>query len=146
MEKIEIKLVNHSPYPSPSYETEGSAGADIRANLAEPLLIEVNGIVLIPTGLYLALPFGYEAQIRSRSGMTLKHGIVVANGVGTIDSDYRGEIKVVLHNISQEDYHLQPGERIAQMIISPCIHASFSLADELSSTNRGTGGFGHTGK
>ncbi|MFA0815878.1 MAG: dUTP diphosphatase [Anaerofustis sp.] len=146
MEKIEIKLVNHSPYPSPSYETEGSAGADIRANLAEPLLIEVNGIVLIPTGLYLALPFGYEAQIRSRSGMTLKHGIVVANGVGTIDSDYRGEIKVVLHNISQEDYRLQPGERIAQMIISPCIHASFFLTDELSSTDRGTGGFGHTGK
>ncbi len=146
MKTLSIQIVNKSPFPTPSYATPGSAGADIYANLTEAITIGKNQIILIPTGLFIALPQGFEAQIRSRSGMTLKHGIVVANGVGTIDSDYRGEIQVILLNISITDYLLQPGERIAQMIISPCVQANFVLSSTLESTQRGFGGFGHTGK
>lgn len=146
MKTLSIQIVNKSPFPTPSYATPGSAGADIYANLTEAITIAKNQIILIPTGLFIALPQGFEAQIRSRSGMTLKHGIVVANGVGTIDSDYRGEIQVILLNISVTDYLLQPGERIAQMIISPCVQANFVLSSTLESTQRGFGGFGHTGK
>ena len=146
MKTLAIQIVNKSPFPAPSYATPGSAGADICANLTDAITIAKNQIILVPTGLSIALPQGFEAQIRSRSGMTLKHGIVVANGVGTIDSDYRGEIQIILHNISDRDYLLQPGERIAQMIIAACVQADFVLSAALDSTQRGFGGFGHSGK
>jgi dUTP pyrophosphatase len=146
LKRCKIKIVNSSPYPTPTYATPGSAGVDLQANLPAATIIAAGSIVLIPTGLSIALPAGMEAQIRSRSGMTLKHGIVVANGVGTIDSDYRGEIKVILHNCSQTDYNLQPGEKIAQMIIAPYLYADFEETDTLDETLRGSGGFGHSGK
>lgn len=146
MEIIEIRIINKSCYPLPSYATSGSAGADLCANLEESIMIKKGGICLIPTGISIALPSGFEAQIRSRSGMTLKHGIVVANGIGTIDSDYRGEIKVILHNISDKDYLLNPGEKIAQMVISKFCQADFIVSETLDDTARGDGGFGHSGK
>lgn len=143
MTKILIK--NTSPYPSPSYASPGSAGCDLRADISEDVIIRSHETVLIPTGIYIALEDGYEAQIRSRSGMTLKHGIVVANGVGTIDSDYRGEIKVILYNQSKTDYTITPGERIAQMVIAKYEKAEFIPVDELGETTRNDGGFGHSG-
>lgn len=146
MENIKINIVNRSSYPLPSYATAGSAGVDLRADIKECIEIKSGAIRLIPTGISLALPEGVEAQVRSRSGMTLKHGIVMANGIGTIDSDYRGEIKVILHNISDKDYLLQPGEKIAQMIFCCFCHADFVLSETLAETERGDGGFGHTGK
>ncbi len=146
METVEIHIINQSLYPLPSYATPGSAGADLRANIGESLTIKSGATCLIPTGLSIALPEGFEAQIRSRSGMTLKHGIVVANGIGTIDSDYRGEIKVILHNISDRDYLLNPGEKIAQMVIARYCRAEFAESETLGGTARGGGGFGHSGK
>lgn len=146
MENIKIHIMNHSLYPLPSYATSGSAGADLCADIKEPLMIFSREIVLVPTGISIALPMGYEAQIRSRSGMTLKHGIVVANGIGTIDSDYRGEIKVIIHNISDRDYLMQPGEKIAQMVIAQHCRADFIESVTLEETDRGEGGFGHSGK
>ncbi len=146
MEIIEIQIINKSIYSLPSYATSGSAGADLCADINESFTIKKGGICLIPTGISIALPTGFEAQIRSRSGMTLKHGIVVANGIGTIDSDYRGEIKVILHNISDKDYTLNPGEKIAQMVISRFCQAKFIVSETLDDTLRGDGGFGHSGK
>ena len=146
MKKTAIEIINRSPYPNPTYATVGSAGADLYANIDQPIMITRNEIVLVSTGIYLGLPIGIEAQIRSRSGLTLKHGIVVANGIGTIDSDYRGEIKVILHNISKSDYRLMPGEKIAQIIFAEFLQADFTSVEDLDQTKRGAGGFGHSGK
>jgi len=146
MDTIKIDIINRTPYPVPAYATEGSAGVDLRADIKESMLIPSGAILLIPTGISLALPEGVEAQVRSRSGMTLKHGIVMANGIGTIDSDYRGEIKVIVHNISDKDYLLEPGEKIAQMVFCRFCRAEFVLSESLEETPRGDGGFGHTGK
>ena len=130
----------------PSYETEGSAGMDIRAYLKKPVILEPGERKLIPTGLFMEFEPGYEVQIRARSGLAIKHGIGLVNGVGTIDSDYRGEIKVALINMSNEAFEIKNGERIAQMVVSPVVQAQIEPAEELSDTMRGTGGFGSTGK
>lgn len=145
MNKIKIRIINKSKNSLPAYQTEGAAGMDLYANLDEPVIIEKGKIKLIPTGLFIALPLGYEAQIRSRSGMTLKHGIVVANGIGTIDCDYRGEIQIILINLGEKDYTINPGERIAQMVINQYPKAVFEEVEVLDDTLRGEGGFGHSG-
>lgn len=129
----------------PSYETEGSAGMDIKAYIDEPIVLKPGERKLIPTGLFMEFEPGYEVQIRARSGLAVKYGIGLVNGVGTIDSDYRGEIKVALINLGQEAFVVKNGERIAQMVISPIVQAQIEAADELSDTERGTGGFGSTG-
>ena len=129
----------------PSYETEGSAGMDIRAYLKQPVIIEPGERKMIPTGLFMEFEPGYEVQIRARSGLAAKHGIGLVNGVGTIDSDYRGEIIVALINLGQDAFAVENGDRIAQMVISPIVQAEIEPADELSDTVRGTGGFGSTG-
>lgn len=143
---MEIKIVNQSRNPLPAYETEHAAGMDLRANLVESLLVDPMQRVLVPTGLYIELPEGFEAQVRPRSGLAFKHGITVLNSPGTIDSDYRGEIKVILINLSDKTFEIQNGERIAQMIIGKYEKAEWAQVDKLSDTQRGTGGFGHTGK
>ncbi len=129
----------------PSYETEGSAGMDIRAYLEQPVIIKPGERKMIPTGLFMEFEPGYEVQIRARSGLAAKHGIGLVNGVGTIDSDYRGEIIVALINLGQDAFAVENGDRIAQMVISPIVQAEIEPADELSDTVRGTGGFGSTG-
>ena len=129
----------------PSYETEGSAGMDIRAYLDQPVIIKPGERKMIPTGLFMEFEPGYEVQIRARSGLAAKHGIGLVNGVGTIDSDYRGEILVALINLGQDAFAVENGDRIAQMVISPIVQAEIEPADELSDTVRGTGGFGSTG-
>ncbi len=146
MDKVNIKIINKSANPLPEYATTGSSGCDLRANLAAPYCLKAGERAAIPTGLFIELPMGYEAQIRSRSGLSLKYGVVVANGVGTIDCDYRGEICVILANISSSDYIIQPGEKIAQMVISAYSLANFIPCDVLDDTQRGEGGFGHSGK
>lgn len=143
---MEIKIVNKSNNPLPAYETIHSAGMDMRAYLHEPLLIEPLKRALIPTGIFLELPEGYEAQIRPRSGLALKHGITVLNSPGTIDADYRGEVKVLLINLGDEKMIIQNGERIAQMIVSKHEKAIWNQTDKLNETFRGEGGYGHTGK
>ena len=129
----------------PSYETDGSAGMDIRAYLEEPVIIEPGKRALIPTGLFMEFEKGYEVQIRARSGLAVKHGIGLVNGVGTIDNDYRGEVKVALINMGDDAFAVKNGDRIAQMVISPVIQAEIEPAEELSDTERGKGGFGSTG-
>lgn len=129
----------------PEYETEGSAGMDIRAYIDAPLDIEPGARALIPTGLFMEIPAGYEVQIRARSGLAVKYGIGLTNGIGTIDSDYRGEIKVSLINWGQETFTVRNGDRIAQMVVASYEKARLELADDLSETERGHGGFGHTG-
>lgn len=129
----------------PSYETEGSAGMDLRAWLSEPVVLEPGDIKLIPTGLFMEFEPGYEVQLRARSGLAVKHGIGLVNGVGTIDSDYRGEIKVALINQGKEAFAVRNGERIAQMVIAPVAHAEIVPVKTLSQTERGSGGFGSTG-
>lgn len=143
---MKIKVINNSPHALPQYETPASAGMDIRAFLSEPIVLKSLERALIPTGLFIELPVGYEAQIRPRSGLAAKHGITVLNTPGTIDADYRGEIKIILVNLSHEAFEISNGERIAQMIISTHVQAQLELTEILSETNRGTGGFGHTGK
>ena len=145
-DKILVRIVNKSPFENPAYASIMSAGCDLQANIKEPLAVVPGEIVLVPTGIFISLPKGFEAQIRSRSGLTLNHGIVVANGIGTIDADYRGEIKVILTNISKEEYRISAGERIAQMVISEIKQAVFTDSDELDDTERSDGGFGHSGK
>lgn len=145
MTKVNINIVNLSNNPLPKYETSGSAGMDISAMLAEPVIIKPLQRVLIPTGLYIELPDGYEAQIRPRSGLAAKKGLSVLNAPGTIDSDYRGEIKVILINLSNETVVINTGERIAQMVIAKYEKALLTEVDELNNTERGSGGFGHTG-
>ena len=142
---MEIKIINRSHHDTPSYATPGSAGMDLRANLTEPVTLKAGERKLIPTGLFIALPKGYEAQIRPRSGLALKKGIGLLNSPGTIDSDYRGEIGVILINLSQEDFIVEDGERIAQMVIARYEQAQWNVVDTLDETERGAGGFGHTG-
>ncbi len=129
----------------PFYETEGSAGMDLKAYIDEPVILKPGQRMLIPTGLYIELPVGYEAQIRARSGLAIKKGIGLVNGIGTIDSDYRGEIKVILINWGDEDFEINNGDRIAQMVIARYERIEWEVSEELSSTERGSGGFGHTG-
>ena len=141
-----VKIINHSNNTLPAYETIDSAGMDIRANLQEPITLKPLQRMLIPTGLHIALPSGYEAQIRPRSGMAIKHGITVLNTPGTIDADYRGEIKVILGNLSDADFTINHGDRIAQMVIAKHETISWQCVEVLDNTERGEGGFGHTGK
>jgi dUTP pyrophosphatase len=140
-----VKIINKGNQPLPTYATELSAGMDLRADIKEALTLHTLDRVLVPTGLYIELPAGYEAQIRTRSGLAIKHGIVSLNSPGTIDADYRGEIGVELINLSRDPYTIYPGERIAQMVVAKHETVEFKLVDELSETERGKGGFGHTG-
>ena len=140
-----IRIVNKSKNPLPEYSTKFSAGMDLRANLDKPVVLKPMQRALIPTGLYIELPENYEAQIRPRSGLALKKGISVLNTPGTIDSDYRGEICAILINLSEEDFTIENGERICQMIIAKYEKAKWEQTDNLQRTDRGTGGFGHTG-
>ena len=143
---MEIKIINLSSNPLPAYATNASAGVDLRANLAEPVTLMPLERRLIPTGLKIALPVGYEAQIRPRSGLALKSGITVLNTPGTIDADYRGEIGVILINLSSEPFTINNGERICQMVIARHEQAEWTLVESLDDTERGDGGFGHSGK
>jgi dUTP pyrophosphatase len=143
---MNIKIVNKSNNTLPAYSTELSAGMDLRANLSDEILLKPLQRVLVPTGLFIQLPEGYEAQIRPRSGLAIKHGITVLNSPGTIDADYRGEICVILINLSQDDFVIKNGERICQMVISKHENASWEEVEILDETVRGAGGFGHTGK
>ena len=142
---MDIKIINKSSFELPSYKTEGSAGMDLRANIEESISLEPLDRELVPTGIYISIPRGYEAQIRARSGLAIKHGISLANGIGTIDSDYRGEIKVILINLGKEAYRINPGDRIAQMVIIKYEIANLVQVEELDQTERGKGGFGHSG-
>lgn len=143
---MEIQVINKSHHPLPEYATLQSAGMDIRANLDEPIVLQPMQRCLVPTGLYIALPVGTEAQIRPRSGLALKKGITVLNSPGTIDADYRGEIGIILINLSQEPFVIQDGERIAQMVIARYEQARWKPVDSLEETERGEGGFGHSGQ
>lgn len=143
---MKINIQNTSKNPLPTYETQYSAGMDLRANLSEDIVLKPLERAMIPTGLRIELPIGYEAQIRPRSGLAAKHGITVLNSPGTIDADYRGEIKIILVNLSNENFSIKHGERIAQMIITKHETVVFSEVSEVSQTERGEGGFGHTGK
>lgn len=140
-----VKVINKGNQPLPVYATELSAGMDLRADIKEALTLHTLDRVLVPTGLYIELPAGYEAQIRTRSGLAIKHGIVSLNSPGTIDADYRGEIGVELINLSRDPYTIYPGERIAQMVVAKHENVKFEIVDKLSETERGKGGFGHTG-
>ena len=142
---MKIKIVNQSKHPLPQYETSYSAGVDLRANLDTPVVLSSLDRALIPTGLFIELPEGYEAQIRPRSGLAIKKGISLVNTPGTIDADYRGEIKIILINLSKEDFTVNDGERIAQMVISRHEQAEWIAVEELNKTERGAGGFGHSG-
>ena len=142
---IKIKVVNRGHQQLPAYATPQSAGMDLRANLSEPITLHPMERRLIPTGLHIALPEGYEAQVRPRSGLALKHGLTVLNTPGTIDADYRGEIGVVLINLSQEDFVINDGERIAQMVIAKHEQPTLVQVEVLDETERGAGGFGHSG-
>jgi dUTP pyrophosphatase len=141
-----IKIVNQSSNPLPEYSTVHSAGMDLRANLSQPIVLKPLQRVLVPTGLFIELPVGYEAQIRPRSGLALKKGITVLNSPGTIDADYRGEIGIILINLSAEDFVIEHGERICQMVVARHEHIGWELVEILQETERGEGGFGHTGK
>ncbi len=146
MQPVAIKIINHSGNPLPSYATDGSAGMDIRADLDGPVTLQSLERSLIPTGLFIELPAGYEAQMRPRSGLAVKQGLTCLNSPGTIDSDYRGELKVLLINLSREPQVISNGERIAQLVVAKVEKAALVLVQELTDTARGTGGFGHTGK
>ena len=143
---MKLKVVSHSKHALPEYQTAHSAGLDLRANISEPIELKPLERTLVPTGLFIELPVGYEAQIRPRSGLAAKHGITVLNSPGTIDADYRGEIKVILVNLSNDSFLIQDGERICQMIVAKHETIQWELVNELESTERGAGGFGHTGK
>lgn len=143
---MEVKVVNKSNHRLPEYATIGSAGMDIKANISEPVILKPLRRELIPTGLYIAIPEGYEVQIRPRSGLACKYGITVANTSGTIDSDYRGEVKVCLINLSDTPFVVNPGERIAQAVLNKVEKIEWNEVTELNTTERGEGGFGHTGK
>lgn len=140
-----IKIVNKSHHPLPKYSTASSAGMDLRANIEDQLILKPFQRALIPTGLYIALPEGYEAQVRPRSGLALKHGVTVLNTPGTIDADYRGEIGVILINLGQEDFIINDGERVAQMVVAKYEQAELVAVETLNETERGDGGFGHSG-
>lgn len=142
---LKIKVVNTGHQPLPAYATVQSAGLDLRANLSEPIVLHPMERVLVPTGLHIALPDGYEAQVRPRSGLALKYGVTVLNTPGTIDADYRGELKVLLVNFSNEDFVIRDGERIAQMVVARYEQVDFEPVSVLDETERGEGGYGHTG-
>jgi len=143
---MEIKIVNKSKHPTPNYETEASAGADLRANISTSINLKPLERILVKTGLFIELPIGFEAQVRPRSGLAYKHGITVLNTPGTIDADYRGEIGVILINLSDKNFVIEDGERIAQLVIAKHEQANWKPVEELSDTSRGAGGFGSTGK
>lgn len=143
---MKVQLINKSHHPLPAYATMASAGMDLRANLTEPVVLKPLERCLIPTGLYMALPQGYEAQVRPRSGLAIKKGITVLNSPGTIDADYRGEVCVILVNLSAEDFVIEDGERIAQMVIARHEQVEWDVVETLDETGRGAGGFGHTGE
>ncbi|MBS1619469.1 MAG: dUTP diphosphatase [Bacteroidetes bacterium] len=143
---MQVRIINKSNNPLPAYETAGSAGMDLRAWTDTEIVVKPGARLLVPTGIYIELPDGYEAQIRPRSGMALKHGISLPNTPATIDSDYRGEVKVAVINLSKEDFVIKSGDRIAQMVIAKYERVQWETAEELSETQRGHGGFGHTGK
>ena len=143
---MEVKIVNKSNHRLPEYATSGSAGMDLKANTTEPIVLGPLERQMIPTGLYIALPEGYEAQVRPRSGLAAKYGVTVANSPGTVDADYRGEIKVILINLSNEKFVVNPGDRIAQMVVARYERVEWNEVATLDETERGEGGFGHTGQ
>lgn len=143
---MKIEIINHSHHPLPAYETAHAAGMDLRAFSAAQITIKPLQRVLVPTGLHIAVPVGYEAQIRPRSGLAFKHGIGIVNSPGTIDADYRGEIKILLVNLSDTDFIINDGDRIAQMVVAKHETIAWQTVDQLSDTARGEGGYGHTGK
>ena len=143
---MQVKIVNRSPYPLPAYATALSAGLDLKANLEQPLVLGSLERAIVPTGLYIALPAGYEAQVRPRSGLSAKHGITVLNSPGTIDADYRGEVCVILVNLSREPFEIVPGERIAQLVVASFEQVQWEAVGVLDDTARGAGGFGSTGR
>lgn len=143
---MKIKIVNTSGHPLPQYATAFAAGMDLRASIAQPVVLKPLERALISTGIYIELPVGYEAQIRPRSGLAINHGIGIVNAPGTIDADYRGEIRVILVNLSHEDFVINDGERICQMVIAQHATVEWERVDSLEQTERGAGGFGHTGK
>ena len=146
MKKIQVKVVREKGVELPKNETEGSAGMDVRANIKEPITLKSLERILIPTGLKIAIPEGYEIQVRPRSGLAIKHGITILNTPGTVDSDYRGELKVIVVNLSNKTYTIEPNERIGQFVLNKIEQIEFVEVEELDSTERGEGGFGHTGK
>lgn len=143
---MKVKIINKSNHPLPHYETIASAGMDLRADIKEPITLKPLERTIVPTGLYLELPVGYEAQVRPRSGLAAKKGVTVLNAPGTVDADYRGEVGVILANLSGENFTIENGERVAQMVIAKHEQAEWIEVEELSSTDRGSGGFGSTGK
>ena len=143
---MKVNIKNISKNEIPKYETDGSAGLDLRANLDQTITLKPLQRILVPTGLFIELEKGYEAQIRARSGLAIKNGICLANGIGTIDSDYRGEIKIILINLGDQDFKINSGDRIAQMVITKYEQVKFELVEQLNETERSDGGFGHTGK
>ncbi len=146
--KIKIKVFNNSRFPLPKQQTSGSSGFDLRADIKEEVELKPNEAKLIPTGIYLEIPYGYEGQVRARSGLSSKHGITLANGIGTIDSDYRGEVKVILINLFSKSYTIKPGERLAQIVFVPIVIPDLIEVDnleDLEETDRSGMGFGHTG-
>jgi dUTP pyrophosphatase len=146
MSSITVKIINKSANPLPEYATEGSAGLDLRADLPGPLVLRPLERTLVPTGLFLELPRGFEGQVRPRSGLAIKHGITCLNSPGTIDSDYRGELKVILINLSGDAQTLNPGDRIAQLVVGPVVRVGWQDVEVIEATARNAGGFGHTGK
>ncbi len=145
MDNVKIKVINSGRHPLPAYSTDSSAGMDVRANLDAPITLMPMQRVLVPTGLRIALPEGYECQLRPRSGLALKHGITLVNTPGTVDADYRGEIGVILINLSSDPFVINDGERICQMVIAPYTRGCWVTVSYLDETERGAGGFGHTG-
>lgn len=146
MDKVTVKIINSGRNPLPEYATPASAGMDVRADLSEPMTLAPGARALVPTGLRVELPEGYEMQIRPRSGLALKHGITLANTPGTIDADYRGEIGIILINLSDKEFVVNPGERICQMVVTRYSHVEWSETSRLADSERGDGGFGHTGR
>ncbi len=142
---MKIQVINASKMPLPEYKTNGSAGIDLKASLESSVVLKPMERSLIPTGLFLSIPRGYEGQIRGRSGLAINNGITLANGIGTIDSDYRGEVKVILINLGHEEFIINNGDRIAQLVLARYEQIEFELVENLDDTNRGSGGFGHTG-
>ena len=143
---MKVKIVNRSAYPTPAYATEKSAGMDLKADIKEPVTLNPLERAMIPTGIFIALPDGTEAQVRPRSGLAIKNGITVLNTPGTIDADYRGEVKIILINLSDKEFVINSGERVAQIIFAKCEQMEVVNVETLSETERGAGGFGHTGR
>ncbi len=143
---MKVKVVNKSNHKLPEYKTSGSSGVDLMANVDAPIILNPLDRFLVPTGIFIEVPKGYEAQVRGRSGLAINHGISLANGIGTIDSDYRGEIKVILINLGKEAFIINPGDRIAQLVLIKYEKIDFETVESLDKTKRGAGGFGHTGQ